>query len=179
MQETPEQSKKIDQIIGTVNSDITQVKNGLKRIGPRLEKLHKNDLQIEAIMVNGQTVEYAVKIILKSQRAKREVLAILNKPDPYSKIKLADKDIEQPLGGMIDLLKRFNTDKTLIDSLEHFNKKFRKHAIHHAFFTDDPSFKKMEDEIREYLTSEDMKKMVMGLLTAVSIVKKETEDLYQ
>lgn len=149
------------------------------RIQKRVNELHKQNFHVEAVILHGQAIEHALKEIFYNFRAKREIMDTLALTDPHADIVLSDKEINRNLGVLIGKLRGFTGETDLVKELEYFNTNFRKHFVHHAFFTTDEMFREKQLEAIAYLTSaEKMGKLVRMLSDERKRVMREAEDLY-
>jgi len=167
--------RNIQAIFDVANVRILTMKKGMKNAYARLERLHKAGFHLEALMVNAQLVEHAIKNVLFMCHLKKDVCMQLNLPNPYPIIQVSDKQLaaftkdledfnEKSLGGLIGMFRLISDEKEVADELNKFNDK-RVETIHHAF----NGVKDLEDfDAEAHKTVEDMsyKKAIilLGLL---------------
>jgi hypothetical protein len=167
--------RNIQAIFDVANERILTMKKGMKNGAARIEKLHKAGFHLEALMVNGQLIEHAIKNVLFMCRLKRDVCQQIGLPDPYPVVQLSNEKLREfkknfenfdrkTLGKVIGLLRLVTEENGMADELEKFNG-MRIETIHHAF----NGIKDLEDfDVEALKTVEDMdyKKavVVLGLL---------------
>lgn len=179
---TQEQWDNMRPSLEDMNFRMQKMKEGLNRAVPRIQHLYNSRLYVEAAMVDGQILEYMIRLLLRAYKAKSGVLRELGMPDEFAEAaeKISEETIDKDtLGGLIGKLKRFTGEIPFTEKLDRFNKKFRKDFVHHAFFVSDEKLKELESEYENYMKGDGHRIMMQEMADFLAKAKEETIDLYE
>lgn len=171
----PNRIEEFNLLIDEQNRRSKQMLTGIRYGRERLKRLHEGKFEVEALLVNGQLVEQAVKSTIRSFLVKRSGFDAAGLPDPYPKISKSDLE-RRPLGDVVARLREYVGETRLVELLDDFNEK-RADFIHHAFDgTREPEA--LDKEAASILSNSSYEELVLGLVKLETQVKKETESLY-
>jgi len=171
-----EKEMQISIAIGAINIQINRMKKGLKEITPRIEKLHRDGFHIEAVIVNGQLVEHALKLTLRVFQFKRMIANILNLPDPYKGKPSTEGFEKKEMGKLIDIFKKIEGTSDLTKELDNFKDLYRNDYVHHIF-DGSHDLKEEDQKAKQYLSSFDFAGMVLGIVSVHLRVQQEVNQL--
>lgn len=171
-----EKFNKISNEIDTINPMVTQMKEAIKLASRRLKQLHDAGFHIEAIILNGQIIEHTIKMTLRAYKAKRNILNILDRPDPLREVILTTYE-NDTLGNLIKLFAKFTGETELTKLLWAFKNDYRDEFIHNIF-DGSKDIKQIEKEALDYTTGQNLQKIIIGLVTSHIKVQDEVHQLY-
>ena len=178
---TLEQWDNIRPSLEDMNFRMKQHLQGLNRARIRLKKLRDNGMFIESAMIDGQILEYMIRLQLRAYKTKSAVLYELAMDDPFAEIveSISESVEKEPLGALIGKLKRFVGECPLTEKLDYFNKRFRKDFVHHAFFGGEEKMQESDQEYEKYMRGDQYKILIQEMSNLMGAVKDETVALYE
>ena len=153
----------------------------------RLEKLHKGEFYIEALMVHGQLLEHVLRGILYTCWLKAVVAEEVGAPEPLPVIRKNERQIAQfhkdfadfkkkPLGKIIGLFREATGETELADKSESFNK-IRIKMVHQAF-NGIEDIDEVNKAVSIYLKTADLGEIVDRLSPVETRIREEIKALY-
>jgi hypothetical protein len=181
MSQTPIQSIQISWELSEWQVKIKIMKGSFDLVNPRMRKLLNDKSYLELVLVFSQGAEIMIKTVIQGYKTKRNILAILDENDPYAGEKIEEKD-DEPLGSLINCLRRFTGKIPLVEKLSRFNTGLRREVAHHIFdASNSKKIESLEKEIQDYFDefsdSAPFRELVHELKMAVNKVDGEIKAL--